>query len=175
MREEYNLIPEDDGEERMTWERFATFIEWFDTLGDDSVNPRYRYGELRLTRLNFYTRIFLGKLTFHHMHSQWRPFLGQIFTPLLSLFAILTIILNAAQVELAAEPVLDQSSHWLAFAEFARYLSILVLVLTAGIAATFGLTVVFLFVHDIWFARSVIKETKSNSVRHNTVMKSGVV
>jgi len=74
MREEYGLIPKDDGEERIMWERFAIFIGWFDKVADDCVNPRYHYGELRLTRLNFYTRIFLGKLIFHYIHSQWRIF-----------------------------------------------------------------------------------------------------
>lgn len=175
MREEYGLIPEDDGMERITWERFATFIGWFDKVADDCVNPRYHYGELRPTRLNFYTRIFLGKLTFHHIHSQWRTFLGQIFTPLLSLFAVLTVILNAMQVELAAEQIIDGSGHWLAFAEFSRCLSILVLVLTTGITVTFGITVIFLFAHDIWFARSVLKENKCGPGKKSTIMKSGVV
>ena len=175
LREEYTLVPNDDGEERITWERFAKFIAWFDKIGDDRVNPRYHYGELRLTRLNFYTRILLPKMTFHHIHAQWRPFLGQIFTPLLSLLAIFTIILNAMQVELAVEPIMDKENQWPAFAEFSRDMSILILVLTAGIAATFGVTVTILFVHDIWFARSVIKENRNGQKEDRKFLKSGVV
>ena len=174
-REEYGLIPDDDGEGRITWERFARFIEWFDKVGDERVNPRYCYGELRLSRLNIYTKMFLGKLTFHHMHPQWRSFFGQIFGPLLSLFAVLTIVLNAIQVELAAEPVLSPTGRWLAFAEFSRCLSVMVLVLTACIATTFGITLIIFFTHDIWFARSVMKENHGGSANHNTAMKSGVV
>ena len=79
------------------------------------------------------------------------------------------------QVELAAEPVKDQSGRWLAFARFSHLLSILVLVLTACVTTAFGTVVTFLFVHDIWFARSVIKQNKSGAVRPNTAIKSGVV
>ena len=175
-RDEFGLIPQDDGEAPMTWERFATFIGWFDKIADDCVNPRYQYGELRLTRLNFYTLIFLGRLTFHHINSQWRTFLGQMFTPMLSLFAVLTVILNAAQVELAAEQIVDGAGRWLAFAKFSRCMSLLVLVLTIGIIATFGKTVAFLFIHDIWFARSVLTEKRHGSeVEKSSLRKSGIV
>ena len=175
IQEDYGLIPVDDGEERITWDRFATFIEWLDKVDDDCVNPRYCYGELRLTRLNFYTRIFLRKLTFHHMHAQWRTFLGQIFTPLLSLFAVLTIVLNAMQVELAAESIVDEAGHSVESAVVSYYLSILILVLTAGIIFVFGSVVLFLFAHDIWFARSVLKENKNRQARQQAPIKSGVV
>lgn len=175
MRADHSLIPNDDGEEPITWDRFATFIAWFEKIGDDRVNPRYHYGELRLTRLNFYTRIFLPKMTFHHIHAQWRPFLGQMFTPLISSFAIFTIILNAMQVELAAEAVTEKRYQWLSFVRFSRRMSILILVLTGFITAIFGTTVIFLFVHDIWFARSVIKENRRGQIKHEKPMKSGVV
>ena len=175
IREEYSLIPDDDGGAPITWERFATFIEWFDKVADHRVNPRYHYGELRLTRLNFYTRIFLGKLTFHHIHSQWRTFLGQAFAPLLSLFAVLTVILNAAQVELAAEQLTVGSGHWIAFAKFSRSLSNMVLILSLGITVAFGVTVAFLFAHDMWFARSVLKKNKDGVERKDPIAKSGVV
>lgn len=175
MRAEHSLIPHDDGEEPITWDRFATYITWFDKIGDDRVNPRYYYGELRLTRLNFYTRILLPKMTFHHIHAQWRSFLGQMFTPLLSSFAVLTIILNAMQVELAAEAILDESYQWPSFVRFSRRMSVSVLALTGFITAMFGTTVIFLFIHDIWFARSVIKENRKGQLKLENPMKSGVV
>ena len=79
------------------------------------------------------------------------------------------------QVELAVEPIVDKKDQWLVFAKFSRCMSILILVLTGSIVATFGITVIFLFVHDIWFARSVIKENKNKQIKDKKIMKSGVV
>ena len=62
------LIPSDDVEHLITFERFAKFIAPFALLEDLSVNPRYHYGELRLTRLNMLAKLFLKKLTFHQPH-----------------------------------------------------------------------------------------------------------
>ena len=70
------LVPTDDGSgrhdgmERVTFGRFAKFINSFGRISDENVNPRYSYGELRLTRLNICARVFLGKMTFHHIHAQ---------------------------------------------------------------------------------------------------------
>ena len=177
-RECYGLIPDKDGEEPITWESFATFIGWFDKVADIGVNPRYHYGELRLTRLNFITRLFLGKLTFHHMHAQWGPFLGQLFTPLLSLFAILSITLSAMQVGLASEPVVGGSTASTALPKVSHVMSILVLILAASLVVCLSCLIIFMFSHDIWFARLVMKENKANmksQARYNRVMKSGVV
>lgn len=79
------------------------------------------------------------------------------------------------QVELAAEAIIDKSHQWLSFVRFSRRMSILVLALTGFITAIFGITVIFLFIHDIWFARSVIKENKKGQLKHEKPMKSGVV
>ena len=166
------LIPNDNGEEPITWERFAAFIEWFDKMDDAHVNPQYHYGELRLTRLNICARVFLGKLTFHHIHAQWRSFLGQMFTPLLSLFAILSVILNAMQVELAVEA---GGERWKEFTGFCHYMCMLVLILTACTISLFMGMIFFMFFHDIWFARSVMREIKKGRLTNAEVMKSGVV
>ena len=45
---ELGLIPTDDGKEPITYERFAQFIAPFAELDDDSVRPRYQYGEMPL-------------------------------------------------------------------------------------------------------------------------------
>ena len=65
-----NTAPTVTGKDRFTWDSFARLITSFEDLSDDDVSPRYRYGELRLSRLNFYSRIFLRKLTFHHIDAQ---------------------------------------------------------------------------------------------------------
>ena len=111
------LLPKDDRSDQLTFERFAKFIAAFHKLSDESVSPRYCYGELRLSRLNRCARIFLGKLTFHHSDAQWGAYLGRFLAPLLSLFAVLSVALGAMQVELGVQGSLhDSLPKWTYFA-----------------------------------------------------------
>ena len=111
------LLPKDDRSDQLTFERFAKFIAAFHKLSDESVSPRYCYGELRLSRLNRCARIFLGKLTFHHSDAQWGAYLGRFLAPLLSLFAVLSVALGAMQVELGVQGSLhDSLPNWTYFA-----------------------------------------------------------
>ena len=74
IAKERGLIPKstmsNDKDNIVSWDAFARLIASFDRFGDEAVSPRYSYGELRLTRLNFYPRIFLRKLTYHHIEAQ---------------------------------------------------------------------------------------------------------
>jgi hypothetical protein len=103
LAQDKGLIPKADGNVAITWEAFAKLITAFDRYQDIHVSPRYSYGELRLTRLNFYTHIFLGKLTYHHIDAQWSTYLNRCIAPLLIVFAISSTILNAMQVELSVQ------------------------------------------------------------------------
>jgi hypothetical protein len=85
------LIPKAD---LIIWDAFAMLIANFDKFTDADVSPRYGYGELRLTRLNFYSRIFLRKLTFHHLDAQWGAYLNTFVAPLVTVFAIASIALK---------------------------------------------------------------------------------
>jgi hypothetical protein len=87
----------------ITYASFMTFINAFAALSDAHTSPRYHFGELRLTRINTYSRLFFQKLTFHDVNTQWSTFFGAFLAPLLTVFAILTVVLSARQVELAVE------------------------------------------------------------------------
>jgi hypothetical protein len=173
QREEYCLIPAD-----VTWTRFARFIAAFESIDNELVSPRYAYGELRLTRLNFYTRIFLfPKLTFHHIHAQWRAFFENFVAPLLVIFVILSLVLNAMQVELAAQGPGDVGSSWASFASVCRWASVCALLFMAIITMTLISLFTFFFLHDIYFARRVLREERSRGPMptFQQRMKSGVV
>lgn len=168
------LIPVDDGINAITFERFAKFIAPFAEISDSRVNARYQYGELRLTRLNWCARVFLRKLTFHHIHPQWGSYLGRFLAPMLSTFAVFAVILNAMQVELAVQNTQQSLDTWDAFSRASRWFSVLTVIL-ATIAVSFLLAlVVFMFVHDIWFARSVIRQ-KQLGHASDAALKSGVI
>lgn len=124
---ELRLIPKDDGEKEITFERFATFIATFAKVDDAQVTPRYHYGELRLSRLNLWAPVLFGKLTFHHINAQWSVFLTKFFAFALAAFLVLTTILNAMQVELAIQSISNTSDSWNVFAQVSRWFSVLVL------------------------------------------------
>ena len=176
------LIPKDDGSvsadgsDRITFERFAGFIAAFQKLPDDSVSPRYRYGELRLSRLNMCARMFLRKFTFHHIDAQWGAYLGRFLAPILSIFAVLSVALSAMQVELGVQGSLQDSlPKWTYFAYVSRWFSCLVLVIIAITVIFFSLLVAFMILHDIWFARSVSRQRRLAPAEISNGSKSGVV
>ena len=129
-KHQLTLIPKDDGSDasdHITFERFARFVDPFQKLPDDSVSPGYRYGELRLSRRNICARIFLRKLTFHHIDAQWGAYLGRFLAPIFSFFAVLSVALNAMQVELGVQGSLQHSlPRWTYFVNVSRWFSCLV-------------------------------------------------
>ena len=74
------------------------------------MSGRYRYGELRLTRLNLYAPLLLRKFHYEQVHGQNGDFFGRLYGPVLFVFAVVSIILNAMQVELAVEQFI--TPHW---------------------------------------------------------------
>lgn len=152
------LIPSDDGTGKpITFERFARFIAPFAELRDSEVNPRYQYGELRLTRLNLCARLFLGRLSFHSVDAQWSSSLGHLFAPMLSTFAVLSVILSAMQVALAADDESSSSNGWAVFSDVSRWFSVATIIFSAFGVLVLFLVVVFMAVHDFWFARRVLR------------------
>lgn len=169
------LIPADDGDGNpITFERFAAFIANFAHVKDADVSPRYEFGELRLTRLNIYTKLLFRNLTFHHIDAQWGSYVGHFITPLLSTFIIVTLPLSAMQVELTAQSLNNLSGASSRFAAISKYFSISVLIVFAVVVTFFAALVVFLFVHDIWFARSVMRRKRAGR-DSLTTFKSGVI
>lgn len=172
---ELGLIPTDDGENPITYERFAQFIAPFAEIDDNRVTPRYQYGEIRLSRLNWFARFLLGRLTYHHIHAQWNEYLGRILAPFLTLLILLSTALTAMQVELAVQSAPRNSGSWGAYAQMCRWVSVLVLILIVVISAWLIFFVLFMFVHDQVFAQKVLRQKRSKQRKLETSLKSGVV
>ena len=176
------LLPHDDGSissdgsDQITFERFASFIAAFQKLPDESVSLRYGYGELRLSRLNMCARIFLRKLTFHHIDAQWGAYLGRFLAPLLSIFALSSVALSAMQVELGVQGSLQDSlPKWTNFAYVSRWFACLILVIILTTITFFGLLIGFFLLHDVWFARSVLRQRRRTPAEVSNRFKSAVV
>jgi hypothetical protein len=169
-----SLIPTSGSNTPITFEQFSRFIAPFSLLDDSAVNPRYHYGELRLSRLNTCTRLFLGKFTFHHIHAQWGTYLGRLLAPTLSVFAGLSVVLSAMQVGLATKD-LSPTPHWSSFLQISRWSSVITLVLVAFVVIFLLSLIVFMFIHDIWFARRVLRQKEKGHVDSLPEFKSGVI
>ncbi|KAH0605277.1 uncharacterized protein H6S33_005259 [Morchella sextelata] len=97
---EKGLLPKD---ERITWLKWCKYIREFRNLDTDSVTGRYVYGELRLSRLNFYTKAFGYGWNYFDTYTQYLQYFSRFLAPYLFFFGSVSVILTAMQTSLAAE------------------------------------------------------------------------
>lgn len=99
----------------MDWQAWCLLSSNIGQIPVQDVNRRYRYGELRLRRLNQIYKFCKGKMAYHSVYTQYDHFFTQNFAWLLLLFAYLTIVLTAMQVVLATPSVTNlfkDISYW---------------------------------------------------------------
>ena len=105
QRENLRLIPQD-----VDWQQFCRFRSALTGIKDTEVSGRYQYGELRLTRLNFYAKFLLRKFCYERVHGQYGDYFARLYGPLLFIFALSSTILNAMQVDMVAQQDLSSVS-----------------------------------------------------------------
>jgi hypothetical protein len=87
----------------ITWTKWCKFIQGFCSLEDADVAPRYQYGELRLTRLNFYSKLFLEGWNYFDTYTQYGWYFKQFIAPYLFVFGSITVVLTAMQTAITAD------------------------------------------------------------------------
>ncbi|KUI54757.1 hypothetical protein VP1G_02138 [Cytospora mali] len=97
------------------------------TVTDSMVSPLYQCGELRLSRLNFWSKVFLRRFTYHKVEGQYTAYFGHFYGPILFVFAVLSVPLDAMQVALAVQPPIVSNTAWIAFARMSWGFSIFTL------------------------------------------------
>ncbi|CAG8982451.1 hypothetical protein HYALB_00013982 [Hymenoscyphus albidus] len=132
---------------RVGWVAFCRFISALDQTKDANVLGRYRYGELRLSRLNFYAPFFLRKFHFEQIHGQYGDYFARLYGPIFFIFAIVSTILNSMQVGLAVDQV--ATTHWLSLWPAFRSFSAVVLIGAALLSLCFIILWLWLFLNDI--------------------------
>jgi hypothetical protein len=116
-------------------------------IGDAEVSPRYCYGELRLTRLNFYAPFMLRKFHYEQVHGQYGEFFARLYGPILFVLAVVSTMLSAMQVALAAEQL--ATMHWIAIGYVSRWFSVISLVGAAVVSGWFLGLWLYMFI-DEW-------------------------
>jgi hypothetical protein len=158
IAQEQHLIPKD-----VTWTQLSNFMMRFGNIIDDDVARRFHYGELRLTRLNFYSRLILHKRHFQRVHSQYGSYFATFYGPLLFTFATLSLLLNAMQVEMAVEQV-NLRNQWFGFWDACRGFSITCLVLTIMLSLWLAVLFLYKFVMEWVYALSQQRMRKASNL-----------
>lgn len=86
----------------VTWEAWCRFIAGFRSIRDAYVTRRYHYGELRLTRLNFWFRILHCGQCYFEVHYNYITFFSGFVGPYVFMFSIFTVMLTGLQTALQA-------------------------------------------------------------------------
>ncbi|TVY75949.1 hypothetical protein LSUE1_G006015 [Lachnellula suecica] len=148
LAQKHDLLPKD-----VRFSKFIKFISCFEQLQDFDVSPRYSFGELRLSRLNFWAPIAINRLTFHKSVWQYGAYFAQFYGPLLFIFGTFAIILSAMQVALAVESVDSLAGgSWGAFSSVCRVFTILTLFVVLLVVFCLCLTFVVNGLREVLFA-----------------------
>lgn len=145
IAQEKHLIPS-----TATWESFSLFLLDLRWIDDKDVTSRYTFGEIRLSRLNFYIKFFLWRSTFHKIDGQYGAYFARFYGPFFFVFGILSVLLSALQLEMAVESV--TSNIWHRFWSFSRWTSIIVTIIIALISFSLLILLVIKISAEWYFA-----------------------
>jgi hypothetical protein len=154
------IFPIRDGDSKLGYGDFAKFIKKFEGVQDTEVAPRWKFGQLRLTRLNWLIRIFQPKqaegggmcrrLFYYEQYHGTEQFLREFAAPLAFAFGALSLILSAMQVVLAARP----DDPWQAFATASAYFSVVIIIsLITVVTCLSAVVLIVWFLQVIYFVR----------------------
>ncbi|KAK5150313.1 hypothetical protein BJ546DRAFT_720861 [Cryomyces antarcticus] len=136
----------------VTYTEFVRFVSAFEDLLDNEVSPRYAFGQLRLTRLNFWSKIFLRRLAFERVYTQYGAYFARFYGPFAFVFAVFSVALSAMQVVFAAQPSESLDQSWQSFGHASRGFSIFSLVSVALVAVFMLVALAVLALREVVFA-----------------------
>lgn len=134
---------------KLTWERWQRFrlsVKSFLDKNPFTIDERYRYGELRLDRLNFIHSLkFLEFRGYFNTFTCYSPYLSRYFSAAFLIFAFAAVSLNAMQVAIQqTSPTISPT-----FANTCYRFSIAILIAVLLIAVFLTALVVPIVVFDL--------------------------
>ncbi|KAL8295066.1 hypothetical protein RB597_005709 [Gaeumannomyces tritici] len=103
------------------------------------VSLRYAYGEIRLTRLNFYAPFLLGKSHFQRVEYQYGTYFARFYGPILFVIAVASVVLSGLQVIVSVGN--GAGDRWPMGA--ALWISVTAIVTSYGLLFSLGLLLVY--------------------------------
>ncbi len=167
---ELRLIPPKDTGERPTYEEWCEFIEAFANVGDAHVNRRYHYGELRLSRINRAALLFKGNLAYFHIYPQWGSFLEHTLAPIITVFAVCSVVLNSMQVSLQAIQLEDMTlqGSWPQFVGASLWFPIVVMIAIGLVLVVSLFGVGIMGLKDLFRGNAVRRRKKRGDIAAGT-------
>lgn len=156
------LIPKKSDNQFPSYEEFCAFIEPFSAVDDNHVSRRFHYGELRLTRINRTAFLFKRHLAYYHIFPQWGSFLTHILAPIVTVFAVFSVVLNSMQVGLAALDMGpgNEDSGWPAFISVSIYFPVAIIISVAIIVLAAVVGIILMGVRDFIRGNKVRRRKK---------------
>ncbi|KAL9131187.1 MAG: hypothetical protein Q9175_006831 [Cornicularia normoerica] len=160
--DEHRLLPKN-----ISHSDFIKFITTFDGIRDEEVSPRYRFGDLRLGRLKFWSKIFLRRFTYRKVHQQYGAYFAQFYGPLLFIFAVFSLSLSAMQLGLATQRPNSFGPSWKSFTRVSEGFAVLTLVCVALITLILLLLFVSLALRETIFALKELYRKKTSKTQRD--------
>ncbi|KAK4452225.1 hypothetical protein QBC34DRAFT_399474 [Podospora aff. communis PSN243] len=158
-QDEFKLVPAG-----ISYLQFWSFISAFESVGDSEVSPRYHFGELRLGRLNFWIKIFMGKFTYQKVHMSYATYFARFYGPILFAFGSFSVVLSSMQVALAAAPGNEDVGlprYWFSVVDASRGFSLAVVGITVVICIMMALIFLALGFRETVFAlKDLVRKRK---------------
>jgi hypothetical protein len=133
---ELHLIPEVRGSP-VDFEGFVEFILQFEDIPDEATSPRYTYGSIRLTRLNYLALVSFGRPAYFAIRPQYGDYISHSFVPIVTLFVVFSTILSSMQVALTVQDP-NAAASWNVFTRVAKWFSVTVIILVMILAVIVG-------------------------------------
>ncbi|RKL08736.1 hypothetical protein BFJ70_g16749 [Fusarium oxysporum] len=170
MRDDCRLLPKNTKHAS-----FIRLIQSFETVDDGAVSPRYKFGELRLSRLNFWAKIFLFRFAYHKTDGQYGAYFARFFGPILFGFAAFSVLLSAMQVVLAAQTLVESDNGpWDVFTRVSRGFSVFTILSAAVIILVLLLILLAMLSREAVFAlRDLYRSKKSHSKGNSCNYEAG--
>lgn len=89
------ILPQD-----MTWMQWSEFAFYISSIPLSDVNKRFRYGELRLSRVNLIYNIFRYRPWYYKIHRDYQSWFSYELGFMLVVFAYVSVVMSAMQVML---------------------------------------------------------------------------
>lgn len=159
-----------------TWTAWNAFISPLCDVLDTEVSPRYQFGELRLSRLNFWSKFFSGRMNYFQVTGQTNRYLARVFAPLIFVWATCNVILAVMQVvmsELALYDYDDQG-RWSAFTYLSRWFSVAILLVVVSAVLLFLLLLCGRFMRQLVFALGDLSKKQDRSVADDQKVRGAV-
>lgn len=119
--------------EFVSWEQWRLLRATLLAIRDEEVSGRFTFGEIRLTRLNFYCKFLLSRTYYYRTYRQYGDYFASYYPPLLFVFGVVSILLGSMQLAATIE---QYDPHWHGIVGMFRVSSAVIIAITLTLLAT---------------------------------------